>query len=796
MYIKYNKIIALLFILSSFISKASFKVMYHESDTYMCGLTNYETGEGPEFCPYEKDYEEYPDANVRSGLSTLHSYPILYKDEEMRLEDVLKDENLINMRLILKADTRTLGEKTYIFLGDFIGGMKKIKGTAMVIDKPWVKYKEKRYVGKNSDIDVNNLIEKITPTSGLVESSRYYAKLDNEVDTTTTGKKNVKIAIYDRVSKRKLAGYSTTVLVLKSIEWKDNIEIYKGEDINLEDIIESYNIPSGYTIQIDKSSGISNPLKLNIKTDTNDNYTVDLDINILEEPVIDYRNLTIYKDTVDITKKATELIKNMSVDLNNTYPNRYTISLKEVSNVDTLGNVVFKYEIIDTVKNKRFTKDINISVVNEEITPNFTTGNEFLLGENIDIDKILPGIDREKYDVVIKNKESLNLNENGNKEVLINIISKETGKIFEYRVNLNYVLKEVKLDDLIFEEYENIDETKVSEILSSKLSKYEKYEIIEKKDDLIKVKLFYKNGGYEIGNVHVKRTENKAIKEYFDISSSNKYGKISELTNISSKLLNRIADIDSNEKIHNFWISQNDTFNNDYNKKALNNTFGIKLGYDYLIAKKNTIVGTYLTYNYKKNKKYNMNEFNVSAYFSYRPSDKISVASILEYSYNKAKLRLSEKEYDYNKNDFLVNAFINYNYRVKNDLNIFFVLGDSLIFNLKDNIANNINEIKVKSDFANEIYSNVEISKLFGKKIKLSFGLKAGAYYEMLDFNFNKKEEKENKLSAIVSPSISFDYKITDNIIISLKEILSYKTKKNLEYKLNVDISFKLGDRK
>lgn len=775
-----------------------FKVMINKKGTYMCQGANFQTGEPAKFCPYERNYEVDPSVDIQAGLMSLHSFPILYLNHDMSLEDVLIDENIINMEIIEKADTKILGEKKYIFTALFNGKKEKIKASAMVVDKPTIRYRSDAYILQFEDINIDNIIEKIIPSSGIISSDRYYAKVDSIVNTDVLGEKNIEISVYDKINKRRLVGYSTNVTVkekLKYLKWKKVIEIYKGDDINLGDIIDSNDIPDNYIIEIDKSNEITDTLKLNITTENGSNYNINLPIIVLEEPKIEYKNLSLFKDTIDVEKYANEVIKNMSVNLNGIYPNRYIIKLNEINSVNTNGNVIFKYEIIDTKKQRKFIKDVTINIINEEITPILNKDNIFILGEKVNVDKIISNIDKNKYDIVIKNDSMLNLDEKGYKPVIINVISKQTGKIYEYSLSLNYVKNEIDLKTVFFEDYEVIDVKKILLKLKESLKKYKKIEIVEKSDNLIKIKMIYENGSYEFGNINIEKKENKTIEEYSQINLSNKYEKINSLNNISNKILNRISDIEKKEKKHNFWISQNDSYNNDYDKKNINKIFGLKIAYDGIIKKYNLVLGAIAGYNFKKNSLYKINEINLFNYLSYKINEKFTFASIIGYSYNVGLLKLNSGNYNLSRSDVLLNTFFIYNYRVKKNLNLSFILGNSLLFNLSEKIDNNSDFIKNKIDFSNEIYSKFSISKILSKKIKITSGFRLGVYYENLKVYFNSINKKYKSFYIILSTNLGFDYKINDNILLSLRGEIIYKNNKNLNYNLNLEFSYKLGKR-
>ncbi|VWL84977.1 hypothetical protein [Oceanivirga miroungae] len=178
------------------------------------------------------------DTSLVDVINKLNSYAIVYKNDTLTVNDIIKLNNENNIRITKQPSTSRTGESKYEITARVNGSTRKIQGTAMVVDKPNLTYKQIRTAVINSTVVPNQVYETIVPSNEILNDNRYTVSIIGNVDTATIGVKPVNLKVTDTLKNKEFTGYTSDVRVqeeMKPITWKDNIEKYidsKFEIIN------------------------------------------------------------------------------------------------------------------------------------------------------------------------------------------------------------------------------------------------------------------------------------------------------------------------------------------------------------------------------------------------------------------------------------------------------------------------------------------------------------------------------------------------------------------------------------
>lgn len=735
-----------------------------------------------------KYWENYTtDILLTENLDNLNwnENPEVYVGDDVNDLNIIINSNNIpekyNITIIRKPDTSISNDNSEIEIrisNPTSGSSWTVTKNIKVLNIPNLEYKDDRRKEIN-----NNIIYEDVVLNKLDE--RYIIEINNEIDITTIGLKDVNLKVIDVKTGRYWTHYNTNINlfeILKELDYINNNDIYIGDNITVDDVINPNNIPQEYEIKIltnpdTNTSGDNKPFKIEISNPSSGSvWEIDREINVIEEPSL-IGNLWIYQNDKFPNDKGREFINEISVDLNDKFIRRYDIKFISPGDVSKIGTTKFTYQIIDTVKNRTFIKTIDVNVIEEIINPTINQNVEYFVGEYPKISDLINNISDEYTLEILNYNDFEELRKTpGNKIAKLKIKSKITDKIWHYDVILNYNEKIIDLGILIWEvgEILTLDEIKTIKNIDTDMNlvlrvpNKLRYDVIEEYNAEI---LIYDNDNvYTVGELKIKVVDNISINELDKIDKGNKIYLINEINNISNKMISKLSKSDLNKK-SNLWIEKSGS-NYKYIANHNMRIIGGKIGYDKNIFK-NILLGGYLGYdriNFNLTDKSIENSYNIGAYLGGKKNiiNEINLIYGLTGQYNFITGNLNFKNvrndkinYNFKSNNIIINSFVGSVHKLNDESNLNLIVGSTTIFNFNNDIKNRKQNINVNNNITNEIYASIGV-KRNTNKFDLYGSLKLGyiygkTHYLLNDIKFNKKIKKYD-----ITTNFGYRYKLND----------------------------------
>lgn len=667
--------------------------------------------------PYLSDREVYVGDSV--SIDKIVNKTKLPKNYIIEIETPVNTttSGIINVPLIIKNSQS--------------GSIWKKSTNIKVIKAPELQYKQTRKKEINQNILIPDVVENIIVDSfNEISKERYSIHIINDIDNKKIGKKSVQLKIVDTKNNRTFTGFSTDINLyenLKNLRYIEDGDIYIGESVNVDNVINKIDLPKEYTIEIKtqpdtNTSGNNKKFIVIIKNPTSGSvWEVERSINVLDKPKLK-ANLWIYQNDKNPEEKAKSFIPVIKVDLNDRFPYRYIIKFKKAGNISNLGNSKFTYTVTDVLKNKSFDVDIDIEVREEIIEPKINKNAEYYIGAYPNIDELVTNINKLNYEIKIVNLEELKISRlsPGIKNVRIQIISKITGKIFNIDVPILYKEKYVDLGELnieqgedlnldIIRKYKQIDKgfelsLRKGILSSNKIGSYDVEIIIKNKD-----------GVYVVARLKINIVENRTFKDFSKIDEFNKVHLINFVDSISDKISSNLIN-SRITKSNGLWLEQS-RVNYKYNSDVNANVNGLRLGYDKLLNN-NTLIGIYTGYDKAKIMLSDLSEQNMlhnglyaGKKFKMKNDHNIVIGTVLDYSNITGKINFKnihdeKSKYIQKTHNIVVNNFIGLSKEDKiSNYSVILKIGDTFVYMPKNTLKSNDKNISLNNTLVNEFYA-------------------------------------------------------------------------------------------
>lgn len=720
--------------------------------------------------------------------------PDAYVGDSIKVGDIIDENNFPNKyraEITNTVDTNSDGDKEVkiIITNPTSGSRWTVTKTIKILQKPQLEYKAERKKEINNPILVEDVVKRlIIPNNPTIDTSRYEIVITNTIDITTIGTKDVELKIIDRKHNREFAPYNTDILLeetLKDLPYIEDNNIYVGDKVTVDDVINRLDIPAEYKIEIltqpdTSTAGDDKSFKIVITNPTSGSrWEIDRTIDVINEPNLVANGLWIYQNDKNPTKKGNDFIPNINVDGNERFPNRYIIKLIDTGDISKIGETEFTYEITDLEKNRKFNKKVKVEVREENINPKLSNDKEYNVGDMPRITDLVTNIDLDNYETILVNYNDFDelRKTPGEKIAKVRIVSKITGKVWNYDVPVIYKEVIVDLGELIWEKGEKLTLEEIRRIknipadkrLVLRSPKQLRYDKIEEYDAVILI--YNPDDVYVVGNLRINIVDNTTINDLDKIDKTNKIHLINGIDNVSDRLSKKLANKDLNKNT-NFWVEQSNA-SYRYVLRGNTNLFGGKIGYDKAFNDK-YIVGAYFGYDrmiFNLTGRSTENMVHTGAYIGskkeYNKNNTLIGGIVGQYTYMNGDLNFINKtkdkiNYSMNGHNILLNIFVGNIYKVDNNVKASMIIGNTLLYNFNNNITNSKQSIFLKNNIANEVYTQIGLTKVTDKHevfggIKLSY-LYGKTQYTLNDINFDKSLNKYN-----VGLNLGYNYKFNDN---------------------------------